>query len=238
MHRVHQFILVLVSVVPMAQSAHAQMVEQRYGLPIHELTPVEQRVSDTGPLSTSLRQLQPGLGVPYGFDQVYRVPGRDDLLMRFDGGVTAVFPESVYTSNGDGGVSTLVPPNTVFYIGLPQADSLLRFTDSFGPATGASSMPGAASEVQPARVFDMRDELPPGSHAGDATIKPRGSQPANMPFSTRRVDPGEMDQHQRVDEEDGPAIVADDDYRAQRVRTLLQRAAQARLAHQRSSSMR
>src|SRR5882672_4323196 len=44
-----------------------------------ELKAVEENVADTNGLSTSLRQIESGLREPAGFDQVYQVPGRDDL---------------------------------------------------------------------------------------------------------------------------------------------------------------
>lgn len=99
---------------------------------------VEQMVEDMSLLATSLRSLQSGLQRPSGFEGVFRVPedtnnpGSLARLMRIDGAVAATFPQSVYmgvylrerrgivertTKIGD---LPLVPPGTVFRIGLPE----------------------------------------------------------------------------------------------------------------------
>jgi hypothetical protein len=75
---------------------------------------------DVGPLSDSLRDvnIQTDLRSPAGFQNVYRVPGRDDMLMRASGGIYAVFPQSVYVAT-DQGVMVEVPPGTIYTIGAP-----------------------------------------------------------------------------------------------------------------------
>src|SRR6185503_15575203 len=79
----------------------------------------DQTVEDVNPLSTSLRQMHSDLRQPTGFQNVYHVPGHDDLLMRVNGGIYAVFPESEYTVNRKGKTVPVIPAGTVFYIGLP-----------------------------------------------------------------------------------------------------------------------
>lgn len=83
------------------------------------LQPIDQAVEDVSPLSASLRQMHVDLRQPTGFQQVYRVPGRDDLYMRIHGGVFAVFPQSVYARRGAAGPMPLIPAGTMFYIGPP-----------------------------------------------------------------------------------------------------------------------
>lgn len=94
---------------------------------------VEQGIGDVGPGSTSLRNLQVDLRVPTGFESVYELqrtnpfapPGQQTttLYMRADGGVSAVFPRSIYAQGG-GGLVPQIPPDTIFYIGaLPGAVS-------------------------------------------------------------------------------------------------------------------
>lgn len=80
--------------------------------------PVENGVADADPLSIGLRELQVDLRDPVGFEQVFRVPGRDDLLMRVDGGLFAIFPRSVYFQTRSGNVP-VIPNDTTFYIGEP-----------------------------------------------------------------------------------------------------------------------
>lgn len=97
-----------------------------------ELELVDEGVGDADSLSTSLRRLQPDPRAPYDFDRLYRVPGRSDLLMRRQGAITAVFPESRYAASKRG-VFPLIPPGTIFHIG------------AFDPA----SFPGAGEARAP-----------------------------------------------------------------------------------------
>ena len=87
-----------------------------------DLRPLDQRVEDTSPLSRSLRTIERGLSAPSGFNQVYRFPGQEDLYMRINGGVHAVFPQSVYSSGRNGPIP-LIPAGTMFYIGQPDLGS-------------------------------------------------------------------------------------------------------------------
>jgi len=83
-----------------------------------QLVPLEQGYEDRSAFDESLRVPRVDLSVPGGFKQVYQVPGRDDLLMRVNGGMYAVFPESYYRGVS-GGAKPLIPPGTIFYIGEP-----------------------------------------------------------------------------------------------------------------------
>lgn len=74
--------------------------------------------ADTGPLSTSIIQLPEDLRVPTGFEYVYRNPRDESSLIRVSGGLVAEFPRSQYDT-GRGGLVPVVPPGTVFRIGLP-----------------------------------------------------------------------------------------------------------------------
>lgn len=110
-----------------AASAFAQQAYQSpavQGVPsmLQRLDPMRQ---DVGPLSDSLREvnMQVDLRTPTGFQNVYRVPGRDDLLMRASGGVYAIFPESVYVQT-EKGMLIKVPPGTTYSIGMPGPGSL------------------------------------------------------------------------------------------------------------------
>ena len=72
-------------------------------------------------LGTSFRVQQVDLS-PSAFRNVYKVPGRDDLLMRTDGALYAVFDQSVYVRDpkAKGNVlKPIIPAATVFYIGKP-----------------------------------------------------------------------------------------------------------------------
>jgi hypothetical protein len=81
---------------------------------------VDQGREDVGALGTSLRMEGVDMRLPAGFQRVYRVPGRDDLLMRGNGALFAIFPESVYRATRNGRVA-VAPPGTVYSIGMPGA---------------------------------------------------------------------------------------------------------------------
>lgn len=92
--------------------------------------PVDPLIDDVDPLSTSLRQHGIELKVDGGGRQrLYRrtIPG-DPMTRRpeqekfylFDRGVTAEFDRSDYARSRKGRVFTLIPPNTVFHLGVPR----------------------------------------------------------------------------------------------------------------------
>ena len=83
-----------------------------------DLKAVEANVGDLGPLSRSLRTLSVDLRQPANFDRVYRAPGREERLMRINGGLYAVFDRSLYAPSKSG-LIPLIPGGTVFYIGRP-----------------------------------------------------------------------------------------------------------------------
>ena len=75
---------------------------------------VDPTLGDVSPLGESLREvnMQADFRVPTGFQNVYRVPGRDDLLMSANGAMYAIFPQSSYLATSQGMVAT-VPAGTV-----------------------------------------------------------------------------------------------------------------------------
>ena len=90
------------------------------------LTPVPQGHADVSTLAVDPRIAQPNFAEPLGFGGLYRVEAADafrgvspvgePLFARRSGGLTAVFPQSVYTPTMSGDVA-LIPPGTVFVIG-------------------------------------------------------------------------------------------------------------------------
>lgn len=98
---------------------NARLVSARRDL---RLVPIEQGVADRNAMSTSLRMMPSDLRQPSAFKEVYAVEGRPDLLVRGDGALYAVFPQSSYPRiMVKKKVITLVgvPPGTVYYIGRP-----------------------------------------------------------------------------------------------------------------------
>ena len=113
-----------------------------------EFDPVEASVADVSVLSTSLRVEPLGLDPGTGFKQVYRVPGASDTYFRANGGLYAVFDQSVYLS-WNGLSFPEVPPSTTFYIGAP---AFLRSQDEV--AASDPPVPGSR-RFQPGTTPDQ-----------------------------------------------------------------------------------
>lgn len=174
-------------------------------LRLDRLSPVDSRqridptFDDLNPLSRSIRHFGDiDLRLPLDFEDVYRIPGKstaDDRFARISGGLSAVFPHSVYVRTEQGLVPD-IPPGTIFYIGpIPEPDS----------------------------------ELEPPHHSAlrvDTSVRTDVSSVAA---------PGVVDPHpgvlrgQPVEVETGvKGIMTDDQYRSDRVRSLLRKAAASR----------
>ena len=112
--------------VILAPAAHAQ--DRREPSPSAVPEVVDQRVADRNSLGHSLRVMQVDLS-PHGFERVYKVPGRDDLLMRTNGALYAVYSQSAYAADTQrkGAIKAIVPAATIFYIGRPDF-SVIRST--------------------------------------------------------------------------------------------------------------
>ena len=127
-----------------------------------EFEPVEASVADVSVLSTSLRVQELGLDPGTGFTQVYQVPGVPGAHFRANGGLFAVFDQSVYLS-WNGMSFPEVPPSTTFYIGAPAFLKVQEPAGSSADSTPPSrrvSQPGASGSkpgygfVPPARGGD------------------------------------------------------------------------------------
>lgn len=163
---------------------------------------VDQRVSDIHSLSTSLRQLEPGLAQPSGFSDLYRMTDArgEEVYVRADGAVYAVFPRSVYASTPSGRAMAVVPPGTLFMIGEP-------------PAAGAPPRVQALGRVTPS----MPGPLDAGRIAGRLETRVDGGREAPAPrpaIDTMRTVPR--------------TIANDPEYRRRRIAELLERAARGR----------
>lgn len=86
--------------------------------PSNVLEPIDQRVADTNPLSSSLRNVEAGLAEPAGFRDVYQHPDLPGMYLRADGALYAAFSQSRYDQTSRGTIVPVVPNNTVFSIGL------------------------------------------------------------------------------------------------------------------------
>lgn len=108
--------LIALAAPPAADAVHRTTVQTSPIRP--ELEVVDQGVEDRGGFEKSLRVLPLDMRVPTGFQQVYRVPGREDLLMRGNGALFAVFPRSIYQRTPVGTLP-LAPADVHFSIGMP-----------------------------------------------------------------------------------------------------------------------
>jgi len=161
--------------------------------PLHGLQPVEQRVADNGPLSTSLKWVQYGLREPYSFSELYQLPVGQRNYVRRNAGLWAVFPRSLYMPSEEGVVAS-VPAGTMYYIGGP--------TEVLPKIASQQAAYVPVGQISPDRVDEQRLEaelidlrIPPSAIQPNMNMPdvPIRSAPARTPaptvLETRIVDP-------------------------------------------------
>jgi hypothetical protein len=126
---------------------------------------------DTGDLATSIRRLPLDLRLPTGFDRVYRVPGRDDLYMRANGALYAVFPKSEYRATRRG-EQPVTPTDVVYRIGLAPEGPLVP-----PPAPNAARIDRRIDARIAAAPTPATEPMGRGA-SGDRTSNPSPSAPA------------------------------------------------------------
>ena len=189
-------------------------------LDVRALKPVEPAVEDTGPLSVSLRELQIDLRGPVGFEHIYRVPGHEDeLYMRVDGGLYAVFPQSVYTDTRWGPVP-MIPNGTVFYIGSAGIDALAA--PDWPPPEPWPDPLGLRIDSRIVLNSDSPNDEQ-ASEAASASLPSRPPRRMSHPYVLR---PAEDTDRPGIDPP-AQTIATDASYRADRLRELMRRAARA-----------
>ncbi|UCD74246.1 MAG: hypothetical protein JSV91_10695 [Phycisphaerales bacterium] len=220
------------------------------------LGPIEQGVGDVGPLSESLRVLNPDLQQPVDFAGVYHLPGRPDWLMRASGGLYAVFQRSVYLRSDAGGVP-IIPNDTVFYIGRaslagvpgPQAEpatfeepKAVRLETRWEPRYGDGGLYSRPLAVEESSPLAERASDTTGADRSSRSLHatPR-SDPAGHPtrFSSGGRLPHTASGMTWATVSQGLAvrtIEGDPEYRAARVRTLMERALRAERARNATGS--
>lgn len=181
--------------------------------------PIDPGVADVNPLSASFRDMRVDLRQPTGFDNVYRVPGRNDLLMRSSGALYAVFPQSAYAQTARGPVP-IIPAGTVFSIG-PPPDASAKPSDN-----DQDVLPGQiVSRVQTWResLRDSASDSAINSYAGDETTDANSAPVAPqepLPRHMQRIVP---DASALI----GPTVANDESYRVRRIGELMAQAAHA-----------
>ena len=180
-----------------------------------DLKPLDQTVEDTSPLSRSLRQVELGLHAPTAFEQVYRLPGQEDLYLRVSGGIYALFPQSAY-SQGENGPIPLIPAGTVYHMGYPNMDHL-------GLADASTRQNEGRMGEDPYGRLNLRLEP---QRSGPAGQRQAFRSAATVPFTgVDRRQPREGSPI--VNHPSASTIVTDASYRANRIRELMQSAANA-----------
>ena len=161
---------------------------------------VEQGVADRNSLAQSLRVQQVDLS-PHGFERVYQVPGRDDLLMRTNGALYAVFDQSTYgrSQRVRGALRAVIPAATVFYIGRPDFKTIRSsgVRDLNFSVDGAARAPRASSALDQMHGVQRLEgttvdgrSASPGAARLDARVDGRvtaGSGPQDPPSASRPV---------------------------------------------------
>jgi hypothetical protein len=216
--------------------------QQAYDQPnIPGMPPMLQRVdptiADVSPLGESLREVNMLLDLrsPAGFQNVYRMPGHDDLLMRANGGVYAIFPQSVYYESKRGPAAA-VPPGTVYSIGMPgpsafpwqyaRGPTLIGLdgrespTASFAPTERRTNV-GTAPALN--RVISRRGAQAAGDEwnaDGSPDLNPQALADHAPRYEIARATPPDPSTFLKT-------VVTDDAYRSRRLAELLQRALKA-----------
>lgn len=181
-----------------------------------DLKPLDQTVEDTSPLSRSLRHIERGLREPTAFEQVYRFSGREDMLVRIDGGIFALFPRSMYTP-GENGTVPAIPAGTVFHIGYPDLEL-------FGQVVAST---GQSEHRVGGDPFDARLNLRVDPRRGEQiAVRPIVLGTSTVPFTGLGKQRSER-VPKTVRQSVAPTIVTDASYRAERIRDLMQSAAKA-----------
>ncbi len=219
-------IMVTLATVWCAGFAHGQSAAEpleltpatQYDPQFVDLRVVDEGVEDVGALNGSLRSFSPGLHQSNDFSRVYQVPGSTNF-MRAQGALYAVYPRSVYASNG----SAAVPPGTVFYIGDPSP------FEQFPGDPNATQQQPAVISGEPLR-WNTRVRLSNNDNVASTESSPtdqRRQQFEQTGEDAHRMQPIPSTQRTLPTDEIAPDIIEIDDYRQRRLAELMQRAAEA-----------
>lgn len=187
--------------------------------PLHrDLVPVDAFVEDSSDLSTSLRQVEYGIQVPYGFEQLMQENTPDGRYVRRAAGLWAVFPRSEYTASEGGYIATW-PAGTYFHIGPPrQVTSPSTPQDQVVDEHRVSSqLQGSPVRAEMLMVDPIRAEASDGRFTKDV---PHRSESVHSPLK--------RDQPPRNIEPVQVRFIMDEAYRRDRMQSLVLQAQAAR----------
>lgn len=169
----HAIVLLALAAPPAAEGDSATAGPLRPRLEV-----LEAGVEDRGGIEKSFRVLPVDLRLPTGFTGVFRVPGREDLMMRGNGALFAVFPRSQYRRFGNG-VLPVTPADVHYSIGMPGGFSFPG--GSLRPFGSPDAGPAQQDEpaVTGARRLDARVRPTPTEATAEAKTDAR-AVPVNM----------------------------------------------------------
>lgn len=176
----------------LAPGAGAQLFQEAQTPAAPPLRRIDAGLADRGPAGLSQRQMPLDQRLPTGFDNVYQInrwdpyaaPGRREssYFARGSGGVTAIFPRSVYVGNGRGGLLPQIPPDTVFYIGkLPESFTAGPHTEPTHAPTWFDTHLDTSREAEEARAKSLPTSRPSES------LSPRPARPERSIFDDEEM---------------------------------------------------
>ncbi len=239
--------LLRLCVLALPVAAAEPLCAQSTGSPSHIpgtpplLERVDPTIGDVSPLGESLREvnMQADLRVPTGFQNVYRVPGRSDLLMRASGGIYAIFPQSAYVPTEKGDMAAIVPPGTVFSIGMPGP---WMYASRWVAGPTKVSLDGTNSSLAPVAPRSKRMPWAGSLPVNDRHDSRLGGYASTGEWTADGAPLLEGDSSDDTSPRDDlqiaratpphpstflKTVVTDDDYRAKRLAALLEKAASA-----------
>ncbi len=169
-------------------------------------------VEDVSPMAAGLEQVQLQSATPIGFEQVLVLQGVENRYARANGGLYALFPQSVYASPSGRG-APLVPPGTVFYLNPPR-EYAMNPLPTYEPSPNAIAPPRIDTRI----VEDGASPSPPrrgttSRRAATDVVRDRRAPAIITPFTGPETEP--------------PAILSNETYRRSRIRELMSRAAES-----------
>lgn len=136
-----------------------------------QLQPIDEGIADRGSGAVSFRRIAVDQRQDTNFDHIYSAPGRPDLLMRRDGAITAIFPQSLYGVT-KGGMIPMIPAGTLYFLGTPSCDDPCLPAPIAGPPTKSET------PDRDARQNSTPVSSPIDARVSSATFKPTTRYPA------------------------------------------------------------
>lgn len=161
-------------------AADAAQAARNPAEPLDLRRPIDQGLADRNPLGTSLRSLPQAIDDGRSFGRLYADPTRPGRFLRRQGGLAAVFPQSVYVGEGADGVP-IVPPGTVFELGWDRAPEAASPRVADRPLPRELVPPGE-NRLDPKVFLAPESRWDRGGESGDGGGSGRTPRPATAGF--------------------------------------------------------